>query len=181
MLTAELLHRYVRARGRFLYHVTDTTYISSILRRGLIPQSGQSQFAPSLLRPGHVYLCNRITALRSLAGHFDCSWGDVALRVDVLRLSVKRFNTDEEYWRGYEYPDGRIVGSAWADLRRAFPKIDEPHEVYSCLLHFGSVAYGGSISPENLEVCRAPGPYRLEDQRLRPYRQPASATVARMA
>jgi hypothetical protein len=33
----------------------------------------------------------------------------VVLRVDLRLLEPSRFNTDEEYWRDFEYPDGTVV------------------------------------------------------------------------
>lgn len=152
MLTRELFNRYVRARGAFLYHLTDAENVDSILAHGLVPGIGEPRFAPTLTRPGHVYLCNRITALRSLWGHFVCSWGDVVLRVDLRLLEPSRFNTDEEYWRDFEYPDGTVVGPDWLTLRSAFPHMDEPPEVYQCLWDSGCVAYSDRIAPDALTV-----------------------------
>jgi len=154
MLTDELLQRYIRRRGPFVYHLTDAENIGSILAGGLIPGAGESQFDPHLIRPGHIYLCNRVTATRSLGGHFDCSWGDAAFQVDIRMLEVIRFNADEEYWRGYEFSHGHVVAPDWKSVKNAFPKMDEPEQVYSCLIDFGSIAYRGAIPRESLRLLR---------------------------
>jgi hypothetical protein len=153
MLTQQLLERYIRRRNPFLFHLSDAENVESILVRGITARGGESNFDQRLTRPGHIYLCNRITALRAMNGHFDCSWGDAVFRVDVRKLEIARFNSDEEYWRGYEFRDGSVVAPDWRSLKKAFSKMDEPAQVYSCLVQFGSVAYKGKIRPDLVELC----------------------------
>jgi hypothetical protein len=176
MLTEKLLNRYARCQGAFLYHVTDAGNVESILMRGLVPGGGESQFDPCLIRPGHVYLCNHRIALWSLKGYFDCSWGDFVLRVDIRKLDAARFNADEEYWRGGERRDGEPLPRDWKSLKTMIPNMDEPDQVYGCLLDFGSVAYHGMITPTLLQPCqRVTHSSIARIQKLRPRRRLRSA------
>jgi hypothetical protein len=156
MLTEELLQHISKWRSPFLYHLTAAENVESILVLGVVPGAGESEHDRKLVRPGHVYLCNGATAIRSIRGQFDQSWGDAAFRVDIRTLESKRFNADEDYWRGHEFGHGRVVAPEWKALRRAFPKMDEPERVHDCLLEYGSVAYRGRISPSLLLLCRLP-------------------------
>ncbi len=69
-------------------------------------------------------------------------------------LETVRFNADEEYWRGYEFGHAHVVAPDWKSLKKAFPKMDEPEQVYRCLTDFGSVAYRGVIPRESLYLWR---------------------------
>lgn len=164
MLTADLVAKYVRRRGPFLFHVTDNECVDSILRQGLVPGAREPNFDPHLSRPRHIYLCTHRTAIWSLSGYFDCTWGNCVLRVDVRHLNPRRFNADEENWRG-EHANGFVAEGGWRRLKRLFPQMDAPENVYLCLLSHGTIAYRGEIPATAIELCCAGG------ARIRPRRR----------
>src|SRR4051794_18502947 len=108
MISQNLLKRYIRQQGVFIYHLTGSENLDSIFEQGLIPQGAESQFSRKLVRPGRVYLCNRDTVLDSLAGYFDCSWGDAVVRVSLRQLDCRRLCSDDDFWRGSLLPSGEV-------------------------------------------------------------------------
>ena len=95
MLASDDFEQFVRERGKWLFHASAAKVADRIVREGLRPGSeiGVSN-KPGFhrTRPGHVYLCGREDAERTV----DVDGPRAIFAVDLTRLELDRINPDED-------------------------------------------------------------------------------------
>ncbi len=176
MLRADQVDGWIGSHGPWLYWRNPRLDVWPwVLRDGVLPrtETGQKGQVPAMeSRPGHIYFMTDHTPRARAAGFVG---GEPHLRIDIRKLDISRFATDEDRIRAHKKPKGgdfeetQLPG--WRDLpertdalvgdwMNTYSKILDQSEWVMYSMERLTVAYAGSVPFESFEVLP---PYLLTD------------------
>lgn len=142
----------------YLYHVTRTPFLDSIIQRGLMPgnqigHTGRNWPIAQTPRSDHLYLGTG-------QGYYPSYSDPEKLRVHYQNLDPQKINPDEDYMVEHlgelgipDYNETLDRGGSYGDWANENNFVHPDYSRGSLEQHY-RMAYNGSISPQHLEIQR---------------------------